>query len=107
MKNFSRCPIMKRRMPEEIASELIARLAQDVDIAVKWYIDLMKRDEKAPSPEYVFEIPDEIKEILPRVRARRKKNVNKRAPSQIHSGRFTPSRKSRCSRRNQNSATLL
>jgi hypothetical protein len=61
-------------LPENVSREILARITKDPDILINFCMGLMERDEVAPTEDYVFQLPDEVKKILLHIRARLKKS---------------------------------
>ncbi len=69
----SKCVPVGQLLPETIAAKLAEMLASDSDLIDSHMAGIIERDEKAPSTDYLFQVPDEAKRAWIRERARRRK----------------------------------
>jgi hypothetical protein len=69
----AKCVPVGQLIPEHVAARLAEMLASDLDLIDRHIAEIVERDENAPSTDYVFQIPDEVKQAWLRSQAKRQK----------------------------------
>ena len=63
---------MAEVLPQGITEELTSLFSQDPDVVLSLVEGLVERSEKAPADDYVFTVPEDVKEVYLKHRKKQK-----------------------------------